>query len=232
MKHLASVLLLLSAISAFGQTPGSALIKKKQEKYYLTKTCYDLLQWDEVVLKNRNTENSINAVIRTAVKRYKLRKDDAQARCSGQMDYEPKFRVAYAKNGVLSYELTAYTYFKGGAHGGRQFENLNFDMAGARQISFRDLFDSSYIPSLDSIITQKLNVTLRIKDDILPEHYREQLSNPFFEFNDAGIDLNFIGDTYWTSVVGFMLTWQELRPYVKKTGPARAFYTKAGKSDK
>lgn len=110
------------------------------------------MEWDEVVLKNKATEKRINSSIRTAVKRYKLSKEDAAPRCNGEMDYEPEFKIVYASHGVISYELTTYTYFKGGAHGGRLFENLNFNTATGKQISFRELIDSNSIAAVDSLI--------------------------------------------------------------------------------
>src|ERR1041384_3427862 len=113
MKRLLTALYVLTAIFCYGQPPNAIGIKKAQEKYYLTTSCYDFLNWDEVVLKNKTAEKAINRSIRTAVKRYRLSKDDAGVRCSGEMEYEPEFKIVYAKRGVISYELTAYTYYKG-----------------------------------------------------------------------------------------------------------------------
>jgi hypothetical protein len=232
MARLAAILLLLTAICSYGQTADKAILRPRQEKYYLTKTCYDILRWDEIVLKNKRVQDRINSSIRTAVKHYRLTKDDAQVRCSGEMDYEPEFNAVYTKKGVLSYELTAYTYFKGAPHGGREFQNLNFDIASGRQIDFPELFDSSRISALDTIIIQKLKATLRITEDIYLDHYKEQLPSPFFEFGDQGINLNFIGENYATSVVGFTLTWKELEPFVKKKGLTRAFYSRTADNKK
>jgi hypothetical protein len=226
MKVVALLLFLLTSLCSYGQSLDKVVFKTREEKYYLSKTCYDIIRWNEVVLSNKTAESNINKAIGTAVRKYKLDKGDAAARCRGEMDYEPEFIIRYADKGVLSYELTSYTYFKGAAHGGRQFENMNFDLASGRQIHFRELFDSSHIPELETLMVQRLKARLDIKDDLYLQHYKEQLPNPFFDVNDEGINLNFIGENYATSVVGFGLSWKEIEAWVNKKSVAGAFYNK------
>lgn len=231
MKVPTFIFLLLTSICTYGQSPVKVIIKNRAEKYYLSKTCYDILRWDEIVLNDKTVENKINKALRTAVLSYKLGKGDAAARCRGEMDYEPEFIIRYADKGVLSYELTSYTYFKGAAHGGRQFENLNFDLASGRQIHFRELFDSSHIPALETLMIQRLKARLDLKDDLYLQAYKEQLADPFFDVNDDGINLNFIGENYATSVVGFGLSWKEIEAWVNKKSLAGAFYTNSNKRE-
>lgn len=195
-------------------------------KYSVTNKCLDVYSWGEIVLKNRTAEKTINNIIRKAVKQYRLSKVDARYRCSGELEYEPEFKVVYDKNGVLSYVLTTYTYFKGGAHGVRQFQNLNFDLSTGRQINFRELFDSSKLPLVDTLLIDKLKTQLEITDDICLDHYKVQLASLFFEFVDTGININLIGENYVTSVVGFVVPWQELEPFINKEGFAGPFFVK------
>lgn len=216
----------MTSISCYGQSLEKVAFKPRVEKYFLSKTCYDLLRWDEIVLPNKTVQNKINNVLHTAVMTYKLGQGDAAVRCRGEMDYEPEFIIRYADKGVLSYELTAYTYFKGAAHGGRQFESINFDLSNGRQIQFRELFDSSYFSDLDTLMRQRLKARLNLKDDIYLQAFTEQLADPFFDINEEGINLNFIGETYVTSVIGFGLSWKEIEKWVNKKSVAGAFYLK------
>ena len=232
MKALSLVFLLLSSICTYGQRLDKVVFKTRVEKYYLSKTCYDLLRWDEIVLNDKTAENKINKALRAAVMTYKLDKGDAAPRCRGEMDYEPEFIIRYADKGVLSYELTSYTYFKGAAHGGRQFENMNFDLASGRQIHFRELFDSSHFSDLDTLMIQRLKARLNLKDEVYLQPYKEQFADPFFELNDDGINLNFIGESYANSVVGFGLNWKEIEAWVNKKSVAGAFYTDSKKRKK
>jgi hypothetical protein len=218
MRNLFTLICTFTVFLCYGQQKGAINVRKMKEKYYITKTCYDFLAWDEVVLKNKTIANWINSTIRTTVKGYRISKWDAAARCSGQMEYEPEFKIVYAAHGVISYELTAYTFFKGAAHGGRQFQSLNFDSRTGSLINFHEMIDSSTITTVDSLIIQKLKKQLGSKDNLYLDEYKEQLPHVFFAFTEKGIDINFLGDSYWRSIVSISFTYKELGPYAKKGG--------------
>ena len=107
------ILLLLIFETAAGQPKDAISIQPNEEKYNRSGTCYDQLHWDEVLLRDKAVSNKINKTIRSAVKAYKLSPDDAPYRCDGTMEHETDCRVMYAKHGLLSYYLTAFTYYKG-----------------------------------------------------------------------------------------------------------------------
>jgi hypothetical protein len=216
MKKLLPVFFILAALHAAGQTAGSISIKKIHQKYQLAKNCSDHLDWEEVVLRDKEAEKKINNRIRAVAKTYRLNAEDADRKCRGQLDYEPECGIVFSRNGVISCVFTSYTYYKGGAHGGRRFENLNFNTKSGKEIHFRDLIDPRHAASLDSLILQRLQARLNFMDEESLDHYKEQLGHLNFEFDDKGILINFIGPNYVTSVVAVHFTYDELRKYRKE----------------
>lgn len=230
MIRLLLALIVLTTFTASAQTVDTIGIKHKKEKYYLTKTCYDFLYWDEAILRDKSMESKINSVIRGAVNRFKLKNnsDDAESRCHQQMDYESTFKIVYAKHNLISYVLTAHTYFKGAVHGYREFRTINFNTNTGEQINFHDFIDSSKINPVNTIIRQKFRNQYGVEDDTYFDAWKasmeEQLNSLYFELCDNGIIIQFIGTNYASSVLDVFLTYEELDPYVNKQGLLKAFY--------
>jgi hypothetical protein len=225
--HLCRLLLIvvfaLAFVPAWGQPKRGLPVRQKKEKYYLTKSCSYILVWDEVRLHDKALDEKINGAIRKAVLAYKLAPDAAPSRCDGTMEYSTEFKALYAKNGLISYYLSAFTYFKETPHGYREFSTLNFDAATGRRIGFHDLIDSGRIDAVDTLIMRRLAERLKSFTSDL-EQWRQQLPDLAFTINDKGIDVLFRSDMYVLSIVEIPFSYEELGPYVNKSGLLRPVY--------
>ena len=226
LRNFTTILFLTSLFfngNVFGQAKDTIPITHKHEKYYLTKTCFATLKWDEVVIKNKTVANKINSAIRTAVYSYKLSSDDTGSWCNQTMEYEPEFNAVYAKHNLVSYSLTAYTHFNDAPHGDRQFSTLNFNATTGERITFHDLIDSNKISAVDTLIIQKLTDRLKGIDTDM-DSWKKQL--PYLEFNigNNGIEILFRGEVYADSIIEVMLTKEDLKPFIDKDGILKNYY--------
>jgi len=205
-----STFLILTAGTILGQTADTIPVIHKSEKYYLSKTCYDILYWDEVTHKDKVIEKVINQTIKNAAYSYKLSKDNAEDRCHNQMEYEQECKIVYAKHDLVSCNCSAYTYYKGAPHGWRDFQTLNFDAKSGKQISFHSLIDSTKIEAIDSLIILKFK-----KESNYQEEWKDQLPGIAFTINDKGISIIF-NSTFGPTDLD--LTFEELKPFINKSG--------------
>jgi hypothetical protein len=221
------ILLLLAFGTACGQAKRGISIRHKKEKYYLTKTCHDFLAWEEVRIRDKAINEAINGAIREAVRAYKLPPDAAASRCGETMEYSTEFKVSYAKHGLISYYLSAFTYFKGSPHGYREFSTLNFDAATGKQIRFHDFIDSGSVAAVDTLIMRRLEERLRdFTSDM--DSWRQQLPALAFTIKDQGIDVLFRSNIYVLSIIEIPLSYEELRPFINKEGLLAAVYESKG----
>jgi hypothetical protein len=160
----------------------------------------------------------INSTIQNGIKHFKKEIPwDAE-------EYSPEFKVVYAKNNLITYTLSEYTYFKGAPHGNRQFQTLNFNALTGEQVNFRTFITSNKIAEMDSIIINKLKEQLQVSHDEYFDHYRQQLPNLYFENRDNGIHIIFIGDNYGTSIIDVYLNFKELEQFANKNGLLKHYY--------
>lgn len=222
MRIIIIICSILIFVTVFGQAEKNIAIVHKQEKYYLTKTCYDIISWDEVVLKDRLISNKINPVIRKAVNSYKLTKSDAPLLCDKSRKFSriTKFEVVFAKYDLLSYSLYSDTYYTGILHDFHEFSTLNFNLVTGKQITFNDLIDSTQLSNVDSLIIRKLTLE-RSYNGVDSSELKTQLENKQFNLEDTGIEI-----LYWYGYypMGMLLTHEELKPFVNKKGPLKKFY--------
>jgi hypothetical protein len=211
MRVTVSLLLALICTSASGQAGKDVGIIHKHEKYYLTKSCYDVIKWDEVVLKNKAVTDRINAVIRKSVRSYKLTKGDASLRCDKSMNFSrtTEFKVVYQKNNLISYYLSSDTYYKGVLHDFHRVNTLNFDSRTGRQIGFNDLIDTANLASVDSLIIKKISLE-RTLDGLDSSELISQLQDKSFNIRDNGIRILYWDRSYPMDI---LITYKELKPF-------------------
>ena len=178
----------------------------------MTKTCFDIITWEEIVLKNRKISDKINFAIRNSVKSYKLSKSDSDLVCGKETDYSrrTKFKVLYAKNNIVSYYLESDTYYKGILHDLHQLNTLNFDATTGESISFYNLINPTKISNIDSMILRKINFekgSNRVDSS--------ELENKEFTVQDNGITIFYWYENYPMKVT---LTYKELKPFIAKSG--------------
>lgn len=220
MTRFLTVLILWMILCAYGEKADTIRIKHKQEKYYLTKTCYYILEWDEVILKSNSSANKINSEIRKRVSSFKLSDDDIKLFCQKEMDYTIKFEMLYLKNNIISIGLSRSVYIKDTPHPWTEFETMNFDSETGMEINFRTLFDNTKISSIDSLILKKATQEREFSGMDLMD-LKQSIDSKKFNFANNGINIIFIYQNYPLDV---LLTYEELRPFVLKEGPLKKIY--------
>lgn len=209
------LLLSLGYTSGYGQKSVNISVVRKQESIKSDSSDRTFLfSWDEVVLKDKEVTKLINSEIRVLLSIYKEIPWDAE-------EYSPECKIVYAKNNLISYTLTSYTYFSGAPHGYRLFQTRNFSAFTGQQINFRAFIKDDKIAKLDSVILDMLEKRLTSSD---LEHYKQQLPNLYFELSDKGIRIDFIGENYATSVVDIHMDFKQLEQFVNKRGLLKGFY--------
>ncbi len=224
MRLSITLLLLLFAAKAFPQSADTIAIRQKSVKYYLTKTCYDFVKWEEVMLKNKVVTAKINDVIGLTATGYQLPEGDSElvyARCHKQLEYDADGKVVYAKNNLISCSFSSYTYYKGAAHGQTEFSTLNFNALTGEELSFRDFIDSSKTTALNALLLNKLKERLKgFERDF--DYWQEQFPTPQFTISDKGLLLQLKGNIYALSIIDVLLTKEELKPFIANNGLLRA----------
>jgi hypothetical protein len=220
MTKLLTIFLSLTILSAFGQKVDTILIKHKKEKYNLTKTCYNFLEWDEVILKDKSIENKINSAIRKQVSSYKLGKDDIELFCKKEMDYTFKFEILYLKNNIISIRLSNSIFIKDTPHPWTEFQTMNFNSVTGIELNFSSLFDSTKLLSLDSLIINKATLERQFSG-IDSLDLKQSLDSKKFNINNNGIQIIYIYQNYPIDV---LLTYEELRPFIIRQGPLNKIY--------
>ncbi|MDO1451829.1 hypothetical protein Q0590_36505 [Rhodocytophaga aerolata] len=185
-------------------------------------TCYDYIYWDEVVLKNKSVEKSINTTIKKIAFKYKTTAD-AEERCSKEILYEPKSEIVYANNGIVSVFHSCYEYVEGALHGNRIFGSVNFDSNTGNQIKFYDLVNANKTKYVNELIIQKLQNRFQGESFDL-EHYTKNLEDVDFKINNNGITILFKGDSYATTIVEVVFTYDEIENYIKDNSILKGFY--------
>ena len=227
MKITLLIWLTLFSKIVYGQMESNIAIVHKQQKYYLTKTCYDIIKWDEVIIKNQKVCDKINSIIRNNVNSYKLPKSYASLVCYKTNDFSQMatFKVVYTKHNLLSYFLHSDIYYKGILHDLHQFNTLNFNLKTGEQVSFNDLFDSTKLSNVDSLIMRKITSERRFDgaDSIDLKH---NLEDKKFNIKDDGIEI-----LYWygSYPIDLFLTFNELKPFVNRKALLKTFYAKQSK---
>ena len=204
-----TAVLLSSTVAA--QKRHSIGIAHKHEKYYLTKTCYDILEWEEVALTNKKIQNKVNSIIRKAVRSYK---EDYSLRCDKELNYSVlrTFKVVYANNGIISYHLESNIYYKGILHDFHSFNSLNFNAETGQQITLDSLIEPAQLSNLYNLVIA--NIALENKIDGLDSNDVEaQFEHQNFLVTNEGIKMLYLIRSYPMEVT---LTFQELRSYVNK----------------
>lgn len=227
MKSLLTLMFIVLSVSIFGQTADEIHLVKKQKKYYLTKTCYDILSWEEIRLADKKVEEKINSILKGIVESYKL--DSAETdlvadRCKGRMEYDVECKSVYSKNGLISYTFSAYIYFEGAAHGHREWETKNIDAKTGDVLNFWEIVDNQQRERIEAFLYQRLKIRLQTTDDFLLERWKSQTNDLNFEISDKGITINYIGDNYATSVIDIFVSYEELRPFINIQGHLKPFY--------
>ncbi|MBS1775563.1 MAG: hypothetical protein JSS64_04705 [Bacteroidetes bacterium] len=214
MKRLLSVLISVTTITAYGQSADAIHFRHQKVKYYLTKSCYDFLEWDAIILKNKKTENKINSAIRKRVNTYQLRGENARLFCQKKMDYDFKFEVVYLKNGIVSISLSKAIYVKDAPHPWTEFQTMNFSSETGKELSFSSLFESSKMASLDSLILHK--VTQERQFDAMDSlDLRQGIISKKFNIRDEGMRVIYMYQNYPADV---LLTYEELQPFILRQG--------------
>lgn len=215
------------SVSVSGQTRDTIQLIKQQEKYYLTKTCYDILSWYEVRIPDRQVEKKINSIIKGIVASYKINSTETDLvadRCKGLMEYEVECKSVYAKNGLISYVFTSFTYFKDAAHGHREWKTKNFNANTGDIINFWEMVDKEKREGLEVFLYQRLKTRLQITDYYVLESWKSQTNDLNFEISDKGIIIDYIGENYATSVIDVFVSYEELKPFVNMQGVLKIFY--------
>lgn len=189
----------------------------QQERYYLSKTCYDIITWDEVTVKNKVTSNRINSTILRAVKFYKIGKEDSFLLCDRKMGYahHTNFKVVYAKKNLISYYLSTGTYYKGILHEFHQFRTLNFNAITGEQLHFIDIIDTTQISNLNAFIINKvarerINNSYEAVDSLA---LKVQVGNQEFNITNKGIELFYWYNDYPIDV---LLSNEEVKPFINR----------------
>lgn len=207
--------MLSSTVAA--QKPISIDIVHKREKYYRTKTCYDIIEWEEVALTNQKIQHKVNAVIRKAVLSYKEK--DASLLCDKEIDYSAirRFKVVYAQKGVISYHLESDIYYKGILHNFHSFNTLNFNVETGEQIALDSIIDYAEYSNLYNLVITKIAGETAI-DGVDSFYLKGELEHQNFLVTDGGIKLLYLLRSYPMEVT---LTFKELTPYANKNGLLR-----------
>jgi len=217
MKLLLTTLISLTIFSVHGKPLVTIHIKHKNEKYYLTKTCYDFLEWDAIILKNKAIENKINSAIRKRVNSYQLRGENAHLFCKKEMEYTFKFEIIYLNNSIASLALSKSVYLKDTPHPWTEFQTMNFSLETGNELTFSSLFDSSKISSIDSMILYKATKE-RLFDAMDSLELKQSILSDKFNINDEGIKIIYTYQNYPTDV---LLTYKDLQPFILWQGPLK-----------
>jgi len=203
--------LLSSTVAA--QKPHSIGIAHKRKKYYLTKTCYDIIEWEEVALTNQKIQNKVNSVIRKAVRLYK---EDASLLCDKELNYSAvrTFKVVYAQKGLVSYHLESDIYYKGILHDFHSFNTLNFNAETGEQIILDSVIDHAQLSNLYNLVIAKIAGETEL-DGLDSLDVKGQLEHQNFLITNGGIKILYLFQSYPMDVT---LTFEELKSYANKNG--------------
>ncbi len=213
----------LSASILCAQFFESVHVIHRSQKYWLTKTCYDFVVWEEIRIRNKKVEQIVNKELQNLGASLQLR-ESLEERCKKEVEYSPECKIVYSKNGLLTTTATYYLYFKGAPHGERYWEVVNFDLLTGRKINFEEFISKDRKFEFDQLLIKKLQERLSVEDIGYLQHYVSQFNNPFFRFTDKGIDIDFIGPNYASSIIDVSLGFEELRGFLNKGTVLERFY--------
>jgi hypothetical protein len=197
----------------------------KKDAHFFSKTCSLILEWDEVRLKNKQTEEYINTTIRSSLKRAlpDSTKEHPILYCQKKLAYTQESAIVYAHNDFVSAYMYSHTKLDQPEWQLTSYETLNFDTKTGKKVNFTDLLDSTKLEDMYNLIIQELQ-THAFGYELPGKDWKQQLHQTRFIIEDQGISIFLSKDVHQDVISDLSLDFPALLPYAKKNGIISALY--------
>ena len=188
MKKILAILLIINSINLYATD--SIIIVKQKMIFELTKNCTDTISWEEILIKNKNKQTTINNSISSTIESLKLTEPYIEEKCNGAIVYKVSSRIEYHENNLLSVIFKDHKMWpnKGSVF---NIKTLNYNIKTGDLISFHNLFKPEKKTIVDSLIIclmkdWHMEFGMDFQNaDIL--EWKKQLINPAFIITSDGI---------------------------------------------
>ena len=218
MKKIITILLIINSINLYATD--SIIIVKQKIIFELSKNCTDSISWEEIIIKNKNKQTTINNSISSTIESLKLTEPYFEEKCNGTIVYKVSSRIEYHDNNLLSVIFKGHKIWpnKGWSF---NIKTLNYNIKTGNLISFHNLFKPEKKPIVDSLIIclmkdWQIEFGIDFQNTDMLE-WKVQLINPAFIITSDGITiyLTTIHSGYSTDEdPEFMLSYDEYKEYL------------------
>jgi hypothetical protein len=164
-----------------------------------------------------NIALKINAKHKEVRSGYILAPNEQKENCEERINYNVKGEPVFANEKFVSYMVFATKHAEGWPHPNTQYAFVSCSVVTGAQINFTDIIKPESIASFKSFAVELLRMQYpdAIGSDAEAEKLQSQVDNMEFSFADNGLVLHFRGDTYATTLMDLVISYDELKPYLQ-----------------